>query len=271
MQLGIIGGGVIARLVLEEHRRGTVDGVDVTGILGRNERSRGRTLAAEFGVPFVTARDALLALRPDVVLEAASHDAVRDHVALLLESGISVIVLSAGALCDDALRTQLEQLAAQHRAKLYVPSGGVGGLDALKAACTAGVESVEVRIAKPPAAWRGIAFVEALDIDLARLDQETTLFAGTVREGVPHFPENVNIAAVLAMAGIGFDSTRLLVVADPGLACSTNTIRIRGASGTIEIRLQNFPAPGHHNTSLLACHSALAAIRAVHAPTRYGT
>jgi aspartate dehydrogenase len=271
MQLGILGGGVIARLVLEHAGRGMLDGVRVVGLLGRNERSRGRSLAAAFDVPYVTAREALVALRPDVVLEAASHDAVREHAAYFLESGISIVVLSAGALCDDTLRGRLEGLAARHRATLYVPSGGIGGLDVLKAACAAGVESVEIQIAKPPAAWRDIAFVGTLGLDLDRLDGATTLFEGTAREGVPHFPANVNIAAVLSMAGIGFDRTRIKVVADPALTRNTHTIVIRGASGEITIRLANVPSPDNPKTALLACYSAIAALRALRAPVRYGT
>ena len=271
MRLGLLGGGTIARLVLKHVRDGALEGVQIAGILGRTEHSRGRRLADAFDVPFVTSREALLALRPGAVLEAASHDAVREHAAPLLASGTSLIVLSAGALCDDALRVRLEQLAARHGATLCVPSGGIGGLDALKAACAAGVDDVTIEIAKPPAAWRDIAFVEALDIDLDRLQRATTLFEGPTREGVPHFPANVNIAAVLAMAGIGFDRTRMRVIADPALTRNTHTIAIRGTSGAITIRLQTVPSPDNPKTALLACYSAIVAIKTLGAPVRYGT
>ena len=269
MRIGIIGGGVIARLVLE-HRAGLGD-VEVAGILGRSEASRGNPLAAIFGIPFVTSLGALIALKPDAVIEAASHDAVRQHAAPLLEAGIPVIVLSGGALCDDALRGKLERLAAEKRALLYVPSGGIGGLDALKAACAAGVDEVEIAVTKPPAAWKGIPYVERLGIDLDRLAGATTLFDGTARDGVPHFPANVNIAAVLSMAGVGFDRTRLKVVADPALKLNTHYITIRGPTGTIGLKFESVPSPDNPKTALLACYSALAAIRALGSPVRYGT
>jgi aspartate dehydrogenase len=269
MRIGIIGGGVIARLVLEH--RAELGAVAVAGILGRSEASRGGPLAAEFGVPFVTSLDALVALKPDAVVEAASHDAVREYAAPLLQAGIPVIVLSGGALCDDALRTKLERLAAEKRALLYVPSGGIGALDALKAACAAGVDEVEIAVTKPPAAWTGIPYVERLGVDLGRLPGATTLFDGTAREGVPHFPANVNIAAVLALAGIGFDRTRLKVVADPALKFNTHYITIRGRTGTISVKLESVPSPDNPKTALLACYSALAAIKAFGSPVRYGT
>ncbi len=277
MRIGIIGGGVIARLVLEH--RGELGGVEVAGILGRSDASRGKPLAASFGVPFVTSLEALLALKPDAVVEAASHDAVRQYAAPTLAAGVPVIVLSGGALCDDALREQLEQaaekaaakVAASKRPLLYVPSGGIGGLDALKAVCAAGADEVEIAVTKPPAAWRGIPYVERLGVDLDRLAGATVLFDGTAREGVPHFPANVNIAAVLALAGIGFDRTRLKVVADPALKFNTHFITVRGLTGTIRLEFESVPAPDNPKTALLACYSALAAIKALGSPVRYGT
>lgn len=269
VRIGIIGGGVIARLILEH--RAQLGDLQVTGILGRRETSRSKWLAAEFGVEFVTSLDGLVALKPDAVVEAASHDAVRQYAAPLLEAGVSVIVLSGGALCDDVLRTKLERLAAGRRAMLYVPSGGIGGLDALKAACAAGVDEVEIAVTKPPAAWKGIPYVERLGVDLDRLAGPVTLFDGTAREGVPHFPANVNIAAVLAMAGVGFDRTRLKVVADPALRFNTHYINVRGRTGAISIRLESVPSPDNPKTALLACYSALAAIRQLGSAVRYGT
>jgi aspartate dehydrogenase len=267
VRVGILGGGVIARLFLE-HRAGDVE---IVAIAGRSERSRGSALAREFGVPFVVGLPKLIAARPEIVVEAASHDAVREHAEALLSTGIALIVLSGGALCDDALRERLERASKASRAPLYVPSGGIGGLDALKAACAAGVDEVSIAVTKPPAAWKGIAYVEKLKIDLDRLAGPVTLFEGTAREGVPHFPANVNIAAVLSLAGIGFDRTRLKVVADPALKYNTHFIAIRGKTGAIDLRFESVPSPDNPKTAMLACYSALAAFRQLGSPVRYGT
>ena len=271
MRIGIIGGGVIARLVLEHIRGGALGDMQVVAIAGRSERSKGRPLAAAFGVPYVIGLDALVAAGPEVVVEAASHDAVREHAEPLLARGVSFVALSGGALCDDALRERLERTAAQHRALLYVPSGGIGGLDVLKAACIAGADEVSIAVTKPPAAWKGIPYVEKLGLDMDRLAAATVLFEGSAREGVPHFPANVNIAAVLSMAGVGFDRTRLKVVADPALKFNTHFIAIRGRSGRIDIRFESVAMPENPKTSMLACFSALAAIRELGRSTRYGT
>lgn len=271
MRIGLLGGGTIARLFLAQIRGGQLDDAQVVAVAGRGEQSRGRALAAEFAVPYVVGAEALIAARPDVVVEAASHEAVREHGEKLLAGRIALIVLSGGALVDDALRERLERAAAAHGAMLYVPSGGIGGLDALKAACAAGAEEVSIAVTKPPAAWKNIAFVERLGIDLDGLREPVTLFEGTAREGVPHFPANVNIAAVLSLAGLGFDRTRLKVVADPSLRFNTHYIRIRGPTGTIDLRFESVPSPDNPKTAMLACYSALAAYRQFASPVRYGT
>ncbi len=271
MRVGIIGGGTIARLFLKHIRRGDLGRARVVAIVGRGGRSRGKHLAKAFRVPFVSGLKALLAAKPDVVVEAAAHEAVGEYGEPLLKKGIALIVLSCGALCDDALRKKLERAAAKSGALLSVPSGGIGGLDALKAACIAGVDEVTIAVTKPPAAWKGIPYVEKLRVDLDGLREARVLFEGPAREGVPHFPANVNIAAVLSLAGIGFDRTRLRAVADPALKYNTHTIDVKGRTGNFSIKLENVPAPDNPKTSWLACYSAPAALKAVKSPVRYGT
>jgi aspartate dehydrogenase len=205
------------------------------------------------------------------VLEAASHEAVRQHLVRFLDAGVGVVVLSAGALADDKLRRDAEAASARSGALLYVPSGGIGGMDALKTACLAGVDEASIEVAKPPAAWRGIPYVAERGFRLDGLAVPLTLFEGPAREGVPHFPQNVNIAAILAMAGIGFDRTRLKVVADPALELNTHTIRVSGRSGRIRVVFENVPAPDNPKTSWLACYSAIAALRELRSRARYGT
>jgi aspartate dehydrogenase len=271
MRVALLGGGTIARLVLEHMRREGIPGVEIAAIAGRQGSTRAAALAREFAVPLVLGREALLALRPAAVVEAASHDAVREHLVDLLEAGISVVVLSAGALADDELRRRAEQAAGRSRALFYVPSGGIGGLDALKTACLGGVDEASIQVAKPPDAWKGIPYVESRGVLLERISAPLTLFEGPAREGVPHFPQNVNIAAVLALAGIGMDRTRLKVVADPALTFNTHTIRVAGRCGRFTLVLENVPSPDNPKTSWLACYSALAALRSLGSPVRYGT
>jgi aspartate dehydrogenase len=272
MRVGLLGGGTIARLFIEHIRRGDLGpGVEVAAIVGRPSSLRSARLAEQYGISLVTDVASIVARKPDVVVEAASHDAVREYCEPLLANGIAVIVLSGGALCDDKLRVCLEDAAKRSGALLYVPSGGIAGLDGLKAACVAGVDEVQITVMKPPSAWKNIPYVDRMEINLDSLCEPRTLYEGTARAGVPMFPANVNIAAVLSMAGIGFDRTRLKVVADPALTHNTHIIEIRGNTGNIYVRLENVPSPDNPKTAWLACYSALAALKLALTPVRYGT
>jgi aspartate dehydrogenase len=272
MRIALIGGGTIARLVLEQVRAGKLDRFEVVALMGRpGGAPRAQALAREFAVNYVESRQALLAAKPQAVIEAASHEAVREHLVALLEAAVGVVVLSAGALIDDALREAAQRAAQRTGALMFVPSGGIGGLDALKTACLAGVDEASIQVAKPPAAWKGIPYVEDMGFSLDGLKAPLTLFEGSARDGVPHFPQNVNIAAILSLGGIGPDRTRLKVVADPALTLNTHTIRVSGRCGRLTVVLENVPAPENPKTSWLACYSALAALQALGSPVRYGT
>jgi len=271
LRVAIIGAGSIARIALEHTQRGTLGDARVVALMGRSATSRGADLAREHGCAFVTSVDDLLASAPDVVVEAAGHAAVRDHAAAVLERGLALVVLSCGALAEDALRERLESAARASGGLLYVPSGGICGLDAVKTLALGGLDEVTIAVTKPPAAWKGIAYVERMGIDLDALRESAVLYDGPVREGAGHFPANVNIAAGLALAGIGFDRTRLKVVADPALTRNTHFIELRGKPSDISIRVANVPDPDNPKTAWLACYSALVAIREARSAVRYGT
>ncbi|MCC6534963.1 MAG: aspartate dehydrogenase [Burkholderiales bacterium] len=271
MRVGIVGGGSIAQLFCEHIARGELGDAEVIAILGRASSSRARALAQQHRVAFMTDVQALIGAAPAAVVEAAAHAWVEAHAERVLAAGIGLIVLSAGAMADDLLRARLERAARASGALLYVPSGGIGALDAIKAAAVAGLDEVTLRTAKPPRAWQGIDYVRALGIDLAALTEAYVLYDGPARAGVKHFPQNVNIAAALSMAGIGFDRTRLVAVADPHIVRNTHVITARGVTGEISITLENVPCPENPKTAWLACYSALAALKAVQSPVRYGT
>lgn len=271
MRVGIIGGGSIARLFMEHIRRGDLGDAQVVVLAGRSPESRANALAQEFHLAFAMDTAGIVAERLDVVIEAASHQAVRDHAASLLDQGIAVIVLSGGVLSDDALRMSIEAAAKRTGAMFYVPSGAIAGLDALKAACIAGVDEVRITVMKPPHAWKNIPYVVEQGVDLDQLTSPHVFYDGPARQGVPLFPQNVNIAAVLSLAGVGFDNTRLRVVADPAIMHNTHEIEISGKTGKISIRMQNVPAPDNPKSAWLACYSALAALKLTMSPIRYGT
>ncbi|XUH02987.1 aspartate dehydrogenase [Bordetella pertussis] len=201
----------------------------------------------------------LLAWRPDLVVEAAGQQAIAEHAEGCLTAGLDMIICSAGALADDALRARLIAAAEAGGARIRVPAGAIAGLDYLQA--VAGRDDAEVvyESRKPVAAWR--AELPGMGIDPDTLAESRTLFSGPAREAALRFPKNLNVAATLALAGIGMTRTRVEVVVDPQARGNQHRIQVRSPLGEMQIELVNAPSPANPKTSWLVAQSVLATIR----------
>lgn len=259
-RLGVIGAGGIAELALISLVKALDAPLDHVAILVP-ERSTGRAEALlERCGPALTRSAAihsdiaaLLADRPDTVAECAGHVAVREHGAAILEAGCDFIVISIGALADDGLRTELEAAAESGASRLVLPAGAVGGIDALAAAKLSGLEEVIYTGRKPPKAWKGTPAEKLLDLDT--LMNAATFFEGSARDAAQTYPFNANVAATLAIAGIGLDGTKVRLVADPGVSRNVHEFSVRSGCGDFSVRLEGRPSASNPKTSQLAGYS----------------
>ena len=192
-----------------------------------------------------------------VALDCAGHGALRAMGPALLARGIDVITLSLGALADDAMAACLAEAAAAGGARLRLVSGAIGALDALSGAATGDLGLVRYTGRKPRGAWRGSA-AEAL-VDLDALTEARTFFRGDARRAALEFPKNANVAAAVALAGVGFDATEVALVADPAARGNTHRIEAEGAFGRLEFTIEGKALPGQPGSSALAAMSMLAA------------
>jgi aspartate dehydrogenase len=204
------------------------------------------------------------AFDPALVVEAAGHGAVREVVPACLAFGLSVLISSAGALHDDALRESLVSAATRGRGRIILASGAIGGLDYVRAARGAAGLSVAYESRKPPAAWR--AELARLGHDADALPAPVTLFEGDAREAAARYPANLNVAAMLALAGPGLDALKVRVVADPQAGGNTHVIEVASELGTFRTAIVNRPSPANPKTSRLVAHALLAAVEQYFAP-----
>jgi aspartate dehydrogenase len=259
-RLGIIGAGGMAETLLQALAEGLPAPLEAVAILASaRSAEKARALLDRFGARLAgrllveTDRAAFLATRPDVVAECAGHGAVREHGAAVLEAGAELIVISIGALADDALRLALEEAATRGGSRLVLPSGAVGGIDVLGAAQLSGLEEVTYTGRKPPLAWKGTP-AEAL-LDLGALTEPAVFFEGSAREAAMRYPQNANVAATVALAGAGFDATRVRLVADPSITRNLHEVSVRSAAAEFSIRLEGRPSAANPKTSLTAGYS----------------
>jgi aspartate dehydrogenase len=253
--IGLIGYGGIAQDAVAAVRAAG-GGVKFAGALCRPGRAA-QARAALPGIDIVETLDDLLARKPGVVAEVAGQGAVAEHGPEVLRRGTDLLVISIGALAEPKLLEALKT-AARGGGRLLLPAGAIGGIDAIAAMRLGGLNTVRYRSRKPPAAWRGSPAEKVAD--LASLKSRTVLYRGTAGEAALLYPQNANVAAAVALAGLGFDATEVELVADPDAPGNVHEIEAEGAAGRFAIQLQGKPSRTNPKTSALAALSVARAL-----------
>jgi aspartate dehydrogenase len=216
VRLGLIGYGAIGKHI----EAAGLENIDLVSVLVKRPRPDGRLTHDP---------ECFFAHKFDAVAECAGHDAVRVHGQRVLDQGADFLVTSVGAFTDDALFDRLLAAAKANGRRLILPSAGIGALDILSGTAVGGLDSVTVTVRKDPSAWKGTIAETLFDLDA--LTEPKVVFDGPVREGARLYPQNVNISAAAAIAGIGLDRTRVVIVADPTITTHIVELEARGAFG----------------------------------------
>jgi aspartate dehydrogenase len=250
LKIAVIGFGAIGSFLVDGLK--SEPSIEVTSIFSIPAPSTG-------GIPVAGSIEELIASRPDLVVESAGHQALRQSGEAVLSAGLDLLVVSVGALADPALETKLRQAAARGGAQLLVPGGALGGLDALSTAREAGLESVEYAGRKAPAAWKGTAAEEL--VDLNSVASATTFLECDARTAALKFPQNANVVAALALAGLGFEKTKVRLIVDPAATGNNHSFTARGAFGEITSNIRSMTLPSNPKTSMLAPYSLIQTIK----------
>ena len=205
--------------------------------------------------------------RADIAVECAPAAALERICRPMLEAGKKVMVLSAGALLP---RPELVELAKARGGQIIVPTGALLGLDAVTAAAEGEIHSVRMITRKPPRGLHGAPYLVANGIGVDGLNEAKRVFCGTARDAAAGFPENVNVAAALSLAGIGPDRTTIEIWADPAIERNCHTIEVDSDSARFSLSIENIPSE-NPKTGRITALSAVAALRKLHAPLRVGT
>lgn len=251
----LVGWGAIGRTVGRLLAESDAD-AELVGVAVRSSEAPRKGVPS--GTPLLTDPSELIALTPDVVAEAAGRETVAPWGRAALGAKADFIVSSVSVFADAAVLAELRAIAAENGASIQIQPGAMAGVDALAAAKLIGLDSVEHRIIKPPEAWRGTPADEpgALDglVDL------TVLLDATAAETAARFPKNANVAMTTALAGLGPERTRVVLVADPGATTNRHELRASGAFGELDVRIDNAALPDNPKSSAMA---ALGLARAI--------
>ncbi len=240
MRVGVIGHGTIGAALVE-----LIQGTPETAHLNLRVLVRAGRAARVPTVHSIEALGADPAL--DLVIEAAGHSAVASYGPAVLEAGCDLMIASLGALADADLHSRLVCAAISGGARLILPAGALGGLDLLASLQSSGIEAVHYEGRKPSQAWRGTPAEAA--VDLENLTDEAIVFEGTAREAARSFPKNANVAAALALAGIGFDRTQARLIADPAAPGNVHSYTVSAGAAHYAMTITGQAASGTARTS----------------------
>ena len=211
--------------------------------------------------PTIVQNSHLLSSGPvDLVVEAASQQAVKDVALSVIQNKKDLMLMSVGALLDNSILDVLSDACKDFSKTIYLPSGAIAGLDALKSVKDE-LESISLTTTKPPSSLKGAKFFETSNIDLEKIEKTTTIFEGNAEEAVKLFPANINVAALLSLVGIGSKNTKVKIVADPNTTKNTHQIDAYGKFGKMNFLIQNEPDENNPKTSRLAILSAIQTLR----------
>lgn len=260
--VGLLGAGGINQLVAQAVLDGKLPGVRVSAVAGSTADSPSAAALAERLGAKAVAPEALAEQGCAWVVEAAGGAAVRAHVPQLWAKGVNTIVMSIGALVDEAVHAAYLR-ARDAGTRVVLPSGGIAGLDGVRALAVAGgLRAVSITTTKAPSGLRGAPYLERNAVELPS-DRAVTVFEGSAREAVAGFPANVNVAIALSLAGLGPDATKVVIRSDPVATRTQQLIVAEGDAATIEVRIATRPSPTNPRTSYLAGASAVAALAEV--------
>lgn len=258
--LGVIGSGAIAAPMLDALARNIAQPIERLSILTLPQALDGaRELANRCGARIARRTDiftdgeAFLAEPFDFVVECAGHAAVKAYAAKVLANGVDLLVVSIGALTDDALRNSLEAAAKSAGSRLVLCSGAIGGIDLLSAARLSGIEHITYSSRKPPRAWKGTPAEKLIDLD--KVTSETVFYEGTARAAARDYPQNANSAATIAIASVGLDNTMVRLIADPAAPGNVHEFQMSSACADMVIRIVGKPSPDNPKTSMSTAYT----------------
>jgi aspartate dehydrogenase len=256
LRVGVGGLGAIGWPVVRRLAQG-MPGLALAAIAARDATRAGARLA-ECGIAAAVVTPAELAERAEIVIECLPAVHFRAIAEPAIAAGRTFLPLSVGALLD---HLDLVERAKATGARIIVPTGALLGLDAVRAAAEGEIRSARLITRKPPGGLAGAPYLVAHGISLAGLDHPLKVFDGTARDGARGFPANVNVAAALALAGIGPDRTHLEIWADPGLERNVHRVEIEADAARLTMTIENVPSAENPRTGRLTPLSVIACLR----------
>jgi aspartate dehydrogenase len=263
-RLVVIGYGAIAAELIDRLCERKSASMDLAVLLKPDSKSANRIPA---GVKLLTQIEDVIGFAPDLVIEAAGHQAIREYAEDCLKAGLSLVAVSVGVMADASLFSKLRSAAVEGSSRLIFPSGAIGSLDYVSAVRGLDDTQITYESRKPVSAWANELTAMGMNLQISL---PIVLYEGNAREAAIRYPQNLNVAASLAIAGVGFERTNVRIVVDPAAKGNVHQIIATGSFGSLKTEIANIPSPANPKTSWVVGLSLLAAIDRYFSPIVFG-
>lgn len=267
LRLAVAGLGAIGMTVARAVDAGRVPGITLAAVSAKDE-ARAAFRVAEFAHPPRVRALGDLAGEADVIVECAPAAVFEAVARPAVAAGRILMPLSVGALLD---HMDLVDEAARTGARIVVPTGALIGLDTVRAMAVGTIHQVRLETRKPPRGLEGAPHLIENGISLDGLTEPKLVFRGNARQAARGFPANVNVAAALALAGVGPEATEVEIWADPGLDRNRQSVTIRSDAGEATMTIANIPSDENPRTGRIVANSVIAALTRLTAPLVVGS
>lgn len=267
IKAGLVGCGTIGQAIARACRNSLKDRVSLVALCDADE-SKAVSLnnSLKENIPIVNI-DRLIEVS-DLVVEAASAGISPRIIRNCIDKKRDCLIMSVGGLLgNEGLLKEAETAGI----KVFIPSGALCGVDGLKSASAGRIDSVTLTTRKPVKGLEGAPYIRQKGIDLASIKDETVIFEGSAEEAVKSFPQNVNVSAVLSLAGIGAKKTRVRIVTAPSYTKNIHEVDVEGEFGRMTTRTENAPSGTNPRTSAMAFFSAIATLEGITRSVKIGT
>lgn len=270
LKIGIIGCGAIGSTLAKAIKKDFLGQIDLVALYDI-DNSKATRLSREISRKKDLTVNNLRQLinKSELVIESAKAASSWYIAKSAIRKGRKIIIMSVGGVASHF--KELSDLAKKYRTNVYIPSGAISGIDGLKAARIGKIKRVILTTCKNPASFLGVKYIKNRGIKLDKIKKDKVLFYGLAKEAVKYFPQNINVASVLSMAGIGENKTQVKIIASPKTQKNIHEIKIESSAGDIATRTENILHPNNPKTSFLAVLSAIATLKQILEPIKIGT